>query len=54
MSILQEYEEYRKRVGNEEWQMMNKFLEENRQYLLSDLLYRKSIYAVYQQWKKGR
>lgn len=54
MSILQEYEEYRKRIGEKEWKMINTFLDENRQYLLSDLLYSKNVWQIYEDWKNNK
>ena len=52
MSILQEYEEYRQKLGEKEWAMMEEFLKKNEQYLLSDLLYKESVWQIYQDWKQ--
>lgn len=51
MSILQEYEECRKRLGEEEWTKMQGFLRDNEQYLLSDLLYKEEVWTIYEEWK---
>ena len=52
MSILQEYEEYRRKLGEKEWKNIDNFLAENDQYLLSDVLYKESVWKIYENWKR--
>ena len=54
MSILQEYEEYRQKLGEEEWNNIDQFLEEHGQYDLSDVLYKERVWKVYEDWKNGK
>lgn len=54
MSILQEYEEYRQKLGEEEWNKIDQFLEEHGQYDLSDVLYKERVWKVYEDWKNGK
>lgn len=52
MSILQEYEEYRRKLGEKEWENIDNFLAKNKQYLLSDVLYKESVWKIYENWKR--
>ena len=52
MSILQEYEECRCKLGEKEWKNIDNFLAENEQYLLSDVLYKESVWKIYENWKR--
>lgn len=52
MSILQEYEEYRRKLGEKEWKNIDNFLAENERYLLSDVLYKESVWKIYENWKR--
>ncbi len=52
MSIMQEYEMFRNMVGEKEIQLIEKFLDENEKYLLSDLLYSLAVWKEYEEWKK--
>lgn len=51
MSILQEYEEIRRKLGDKEISMISAFLQENTQYLLSDVYYNEEVYNKYMAWK---
>ena len=53
MSILQEYGDIRRQLGEEEWNMIDKFLSENNQYQLSDVLYKEKVWKIYEDWKRG-
>lgn len=51
MSILQEYEQFRKAAGENEWNLIIEFLEQHKEYYLSDLLYNQAVYKTYEKWK---
>lgn len=51
MSIMQDYEIYRNDVGEKEWRLTEMFLEAYPEYFLSDLLYNREIYGIYEEWK---
>ena len=53
MSILQEYEDIRRQLGEEEWNNIDTFLSENKQYQLSDVLYKERVWKIYEDWKRG-
>jgi hypothetical protein len=53
MSILQEYEQFKRSIGEHEWQLITMFLDNHGEYMLSDLLYKQDIYKVYEDWKKS-
>lgn len=53
MSIMSEYEDFRKELGEREFRLLEKFLEENEQYLLSDLYYSQAAYSEYEKWRAG-
>lgn len=50
MSILQEYEEIRKTLKPGEFEAMEKWLELNPQYYLSDIYYRQEINKKFHDW----
>lgn len=54
MSILQEYAEIRRRLGEKEFTLINKFLDTHKDILLSDVYYRQEIWKQYEDWKKER
>lgn len=54
MSIMQEFEQYKKQVGIHEWNMILEYVESNPMLLLSDVLYNKKAFKVYEEWKKSR
>ena len=52
MSILQEYKEIRKRLGEEKFSHISKFLDDNPHYFLSDIYYRESVWNEFEEWEK--
>ena len=54
MSILQEYAEIRRNIGEEKYNQIIKFLEEHPHYLLSDVYYRKSVWDEMENWIKNK
>ena len=52
MSILQEYEEIRKRIGEEKYNKIEKFLESHPHYYLSDVYYIEDVWAEMENWVK--
>lgn len=52
MSILQEYTEIRKRLGEEKFSHIEKFLDDNPHYFLSDVYYRESVWNEFEDWEK--
>lgn len=51
MSILQEYELIRKRIGEEKYNKIVAFLKAHPHYYLSDVYYRKSVWEEMEKWK---
>ena len=54
MSILQEYEAVRKRIGEEKYQQIVAFLENHPHYFLSDVYYRESVWQEMEKWIKAK
>lgn len=52
MSILQEYTEIRKRLGEEKFSHISKFLDDHPHYFLSDVYYRESVWNEFEDWEK--
>lgn len=52
MSIMSEYQEIRKNIGEKDFQLLEKFLEEKK-LLLSDVYYSMKIFNEFQEWKKS-
>lgn len=52
MSILQEYEQIRKQIGEEKYSHIEKFLETHPHYFLSDVYYKKSVWEEFEEWEK--
>lgn len=52
MSILQEYEAIRKRIGEEKYQQIVKFLDNHTHYVLSDIYYKKAVWDEMENWIK--
>lgn len=50
MSILQEYELIRRRIGEEKYNQIERFLEAHPHYYLSDVYYRKSVWDEMEKW----
>ena len=53
MSILQEYEQIRKRIGEEKFSHIETFLEAHPHYFLSDVYYRESVWKEFEEWEKN-
>lgn len=54
MSILQEYEQIKRKLGEKEFALINEFLNTHRNILLSDVYYKQEIWEQYENWKKER
>lgn len=52
MSILQEYEAIRKRIGEEKFSHIEAFLEAHPHYYLSDVYYREFVWNEFEAWEK--
>ena len=52
MSILQEFAEIRKRIGEEKYQTIQKFLDYNPHYCLSDVYYKKYVWNEMEEWSE--
>ena len=52
MSMLQEYAETRKKIGEEKFSHISKFLDDNPHYFLSDVYYRESVWNEFETWEK--
>lgn len=53
MSILQEYEAIRKRIGEEKYQQIEKFLDCHPEYFLDDIYYRESVWKEFEKWAEN-
>lgn len=51
MSILQDYEYFKKSIGEHEWELITAFLDRHGEYMLSDLMYSMEVYKEYEEWK---
>lgn len=51
MSVLQEYEAIRRRLGKEKYSHIEAFLKLNPQYFLSDIYYRKTVWNEFSEWE---
>ena len=51
MSILSDYEEIRKQIGEETYNKIGKFLENHHQYTLADVYYRKTVWDEMENWE---
>lgn len=54
MSILQEYAQIRKEIGEEKYQQIQDFLENHPHYFLSDVYYQKSVWDEAEKWIKAK
>lgn len=52
MSILQEYEQIKKRIGKEKFSHIEAFLEKHPHYFLSDVYYKESVWKEFEDWEK--
>lgn len=50
MSILQDYEKIRKEIGQRKYNAIEKYLEENKNLLLSDIYYKKEEWDKFENW----
>jgi hypothetical protein len=50
MSILQEYKQIRREIGEEKYKKIDKFLEVHPHYLLSDVYYKQSVWNEMENW----
>ena len=51
MSIMQEYEEIRKEIGEEKYLHIEEFLKQHSEYELSDVYYRECVWNEFQEWE---
>ena len=54
MSVLQEYEQIKRKLGEKEFALINEFLNTHKDILLSDVYYRQEVWKQYEDWKKER
>ena len=52
MSILTDYQETRERIGEEKYKQITLFLENNPQYVLSDVYYNEEAWNKMEKWIK--
>lgn len=53
MSILQEFGQIRREIGEERYNQINQFLEANQQYDLSDVYYREEVWKESEEWMRN-
>ena len=53
MSILQEYKEIKRRIGQEKFNQIQKFLDHHKQYCLADVYYKKDVWEEMENWNKN-
>jgi hypothetical protein len=54
MSILQEYEQIRKEIGEEKYKAIEEYLTEHEELYLSDLYYKESEWVKFEEWYKQK
>lgn len=54
MSVLSELQEIRKEIGEEEFQLIEKYLEEHPDVLLCQVYFNEEAYKKYLSWKENR
>lgn len=52
MSILTDYQDIRSTIGEDKYKQITLFLENNPQYILSDVYYRESVWNEMEKWIK--
>jgi hypothetical protein len=52
MSILQEYEQIRKVIGEEKYQRIKAYLDKHPDMLLSDVYYKEGVFDAFEGWEK--
>ena len=53
MSILQEYAQIRKEIGEEKYRQIVKFLDSHPEYLLSDVYYNANVWKIFEKWAEN-
>lgn len=48
---MQEYQAIKKAIGEQEWNLIERFLECHKHYLLGDVLYNIGVQLIYEKWK---
>lgn len=51
MSILQDFQEAKRKLGKKEWALIEQYLEENQDTDLGKVLYWQSEWEKYEEWK---
>ena len=51
MSVLQEYQTIRKRMGEKTYSHIQEFLKLHPKYFLSDVYYRESVWGEFRNWE---
>ena len=54
MSILQEYEQIRKEIGEEKYRAINKYLSLHPELFLSDIYYKEVEWNRFEMWYKSK
>jgi len=54
MSILQEYETIKNKIGEEKFAHIEIFLEQHPNYFLSDVYYKESVWNEFEKWEKQK
>lgn len=54
MSILQDYEQIRRELGEEIFRAIEEYLQERPELYLSDIYYKRSVWDEFEEWYKGR
>ena len=52
MSILYEYEQIRRQLGETTYSHIEKFLDVHPHYFLSDVYYKESVYKEFEKWEQ--
>ena len=53
MSILQEYNSIKNKIGKERYEQIVRFLRYNPQYSLSDVYYKETVWAESEKWMRN-
>lgn len=53
MSILYEYEEIKRKIGEEKFNQIQKFLNHHGHYCLADVYYKKDVWEEMEKWIKN-
>lgn len=52
MSVLQELEDIRRKIGEEKYSHIERFLDEHKEYTLSDVYYKRAVWQEFEAWEK--